>query len=282
MADQLFGCSCGHDPSAGLTAFGSEVDHPVRFSNQLEVMFDHQDRMPAIDQALEHFDQPPHIGAVQANRGFFEDEEIALRGAMGGGRPLLQPGQQMGYQLDALGLAAAEGRAGLPQLEVIQTGVVQGVQGAVDAGLGGEERPRLGYAQLQHLRDVLAVELDLESLAVESQAAAAFAPHERRWQEVHLEFDHARPFALGTPALPTVKGNQTTLETTLQNLFRQQGFSPSAHGADTGAPAGAQSESIGDSLLGVCGGDAAAGGFSRSPVGRAVGDPRQAQGSMVR
>jgi hypothetical protein len=85
-------------------------------------------------------------------------------------------------------------------------------------------------------------------------------------------------FEGGGDYLLTVKGNQTTLETTLQNLFRQQGFSPSAHGADPGAPAGAQSGSVGDSLLGVCGGDAAAGGFSRSPVGRAVGDPRQAQG----
>jgi len=84
-------------------------------------------------------------------------------------------------------------------------------------------------------------------------------------------------FEGGGDYLLTVKGNQTTLETTLENLFRQQGFSPSAHGADPGAPAGAQSESVGDSLLGVCGGHALTGGFSRSPVGRAVGDPRQAQ-----
>jgi hypothetical protein len=88
-------------------------------------------------------------------------------------------------------------------------------------------------------------------------------------------------FEGGGDYLLTVKGNQTTLETTLQNLFRQQGFSPSAHGADPGAPAGAQSESVGDSLPGVYGGDAAAGGFSRCPVGGAVGDPRQAQGSVV-
>jgi hypothetical protein len=85
-------------------------------------------------------------------------------------------------------------------------------------------------------------------------------------------------FEGGGDYLLTVKGNQTTLETTLQNLFSQRGFSPSAHGPDTGAPAGAQSESVGDPLLAVCGGDAAAGGFSRGPVGRAVGDPRQAQG----
>jgi hypothetical protein len=88
-------------------------------------------------------------------------------------------------------------------------------------------------------------------------------------------------FEKGGDYLLTVKGNQTTLETTLENLFIQQGFSPSAHGADAGTSARAQSESVGDSLLGVSGGDAVAGGFSRNPAGRAVGDPRQAQGEMV-
>jgi len=88
-------------------------------------------------------------------------------------------------------------------------------------------------------------------------------------------------FEGGGDYLLTVKGNQPTLETTLENLFRQQGFSPSTHGADAGAQAGAQSKSARDSLLGVCGGDAAAGGVSRSPVGRSLGDARQTQGQMV-
>jgi hypothetical protein len=88
-------------------------------------------------------------------------------------------------------------------------------------------------------------------------------------------------FEGGGDYLLTVKGNQTTLETTLENLFRQQGFSPSTHRADAGAQAGAQSESARDSLLGVCGGDAAAGGVSRSPVGRSLGDARPTQGQMV-
>jgi hypothetical protein len=88
-------------------------------------------------------------------------------------------------------------------------------------------------------------------------------------------------FEGGGDYLLTVKGNQTTLETTLQNLFSQQGFSPSTHGKDAGAQAGTQSESVGNSVLGVYGGDPASGGVSRRPVGRAVGDPRQTQGQMV-
>ncbi len=100
---------------------------------------------------------------------------------------------------------------------------------------------------------------------------------------MHTQVETAQDilFEGGGDYLLTVKGNQTTLETTLENLFRQQGFSPSAHGQDTGARAGAQSESVGDSLLGVSGGDTVAGGFSRSPAGRTVGDPGQTQRQMV-
>lgn len=88
-------------------------------------------------------------------------------------------------------------------------------------------------------------------------------------------------FEKGGDYLLTVKGNQTTLETTLETLFRRQGFSPSTHGADAGPSPRAQSESVGDSLLGVCGGEPLTGGLSRSPAGRAVGDPGQAPGQVV-
>jgi hypothetical protein len=46
-------------------------------------------------------------------------------------------------------------------------------------------------------------------------------------------------FEGGGDYLLTVKGNQLTVEKTLENLFRQQDFPPSAHGQDPGAPAGA-------------------------------------------
>ena len=44
-------------------------------------------------------------------------------------------------------------------------------------------------------------------------------------------------FEGGGDYLLTVKGNQLTIEKTLANLFNQQGFSPSTHGQDPGAPA---------------------------------------------
>ena len=58
----------------------------------------------------------------------------------------------------------------------------------------------------------------------------------------------------GGDYLLTVKGNQSTLESTLEKLFEKQRFSPSAHSQDTGHEAGAQSRPIGDSFSGVHGG----------------------------
>lgn len=70
----------------------------------------------------------------------------------------------------------------------------------------------------------------------------------------------------------TVKGNQSTVQTNLETLFRRQGFSPSTHGTDPGAAAGAQPQPAGNPLPGVPGGDPGPGGLSRSPSGGAPGD----------
>jgi len=55
-------------------------------------------------------------------------------------------------------------------------------------------------------------------------------------------------FEQGGDYLMTVKGNQPTLQATLQNLFQPQAFSPSGHPAQPGAEARAQSGSVGNSL----------------------------------
>jgi hypothetical protein len=94
---------------------------------------------------------------------------------------------------------------------------------------------------------------------------------------MHTQFETAQNilFEGGGDYLLTVKGNQTTLETTLQNLFTKQGFSPSAHGQDAGPEAGTQPEPAGDSLPGMRRGHTPSGEFSGCPAGRAPGNARQ-------
>lgn len=70
---------------------------------------------------------------------------------------------------------------------------------------------------------------------------------------MHTQDDTARKILLegGGDYLLTVKGNQSTLETTLANLFAKQGFSPSGQLEDPCAQARAQPGPIGDSVFGM-------------------------------
>jgi len=87
-------------------------------------------------------------------------------------------------------------------------------------------------------------------------------------------------FEGGGDYLLTVKGNQSTLEKTLKQLFEKQSFSPSANTQDSGPQAGAQPGSVGNPLSAMQGGYAAAGGLSGSSVDGPVGDAGQAQRKM--
>ena len=79
----------------------------------------------------------------------------------------------------------------------------------------------------------------------------------------------------GADYLMTVKGNQPTLQETLQNLFEKRAFPPSAHPAHPSAPARAQPGPIGNSLSPMSGSDPQSGGLSGCPVGRPTGNPSQ-------
>jgi len=83
----------------------------------------------------------------------------------------------------------------------------------------------------------------------------------------HTQTQTAKQILLegGGDYLLTVKGNQSTLESTLETLFEKQRFSPSAHNPDAGLEAGAQPGPVGDSLSGVSGSGALPGGLSGSP-----------------
>lgn len=81
----------------------------------------------------------------------------------------------------------------------------------------------------------------------------------------------------GGDYLFTVKGNQLTVEKTLESLFAKQAFSPTPHGADPGDEAGAQPGPAGDSLAGVPGSHSQSGGIPGSTLGRPIGDTGQAQ-----
>ncbi len=87
-------------------------------------------------------------------------------------------------------------------------------------------------------------------------------------------------FEQGGDYLMTVKANQKTLQSTLQNLFEPQDFSPSGFTGQPGAAPGAQSEPVGNPLSPMPGSDSQPSGLAGSPLGGPVGDARQTQRPM--
>jgi hypothetical protein len=99
---------------------------------------------------------------------------------------------------------------------------------------------------------------------------------------LHTQVETAQQilYEQGGDYLLTVKGNQKTLHSTLQNLFVKQAFSPSAHGTEPGHEAGAQPEPARDSRAGVLGSHAQPGGLPGSPLSRTLGNTGPAQGQV--
>jgi uncharacterized protein DUF4338/DDE family transposase len=80
-------------------------------------------------------------------------------------------------------------------------------------------------------------------------------------------------FEQGGDFLLTVKGNQPTLQGTLQNLFEQQTFSPSENSAPPGAQARAQSGPVGNSFSAVSRSDSQPSVLPGCPIGSPTGNP---------
>ena len=98
---------------------------------------------------------------------------------------------ELGRQLHPLRLTARQRGRGLAEAHVAEADVDQRLQVPGDGGLVGEELERLLDRQLEHLGDVLALERDVERVAVVARALAHLARHVDVGEEVHLDLDRA-------------------------------------------------------------------------------------------
>ena len=139
-------------------------------------MLDHQHGVARVHEALEHGEQLAHVLEVQAGRGLVEYVEGLARLAF----------LQLAGQLYPLRLAARQRRGRLPELDITQPHVHEGLELAVHAGQVLEEGRPLGHRHVQHVGDGLAAVLHLEGLAVVARAVADLAGHVDVGQEVHF------------------------------------------------------------------------------------------------
>ena len=99
-----------HELTAGVAAFGSDLEHPVRFRDHVGVVFDHHHRVALVDERMEQLDQATAVRLVQADGRFFQDVEVRAdlaAGTLTEGRKALG---ELADELESLRFAAGYSR----------------------------------------------------------------------------------------------------------------------------------------------------------------------------
>ena len=107
----IFRRAGGDQLAAVVAVFGVEVDDPVGFGDEVQVVFDDDDAVAGIDQAVQHADEFFHVLHVQAYGGFVQHVEGVGRFAAAFADVVARFGE-FGHELDALGFATVQGGLG--------------------------------------------------------------------------------------------------------------------------------------------------------------------------
>lgn len=141
----------GHDLPAKVSSLGSQVDDPVRVFDDVEVVFDDDNRVAAVHEAVEDFEELFDVVEVEAGRRFVEEVERAARIAA----------RKLGGEFDALGFAAGERGRGLAERDVRKADIHQDGGPIMDRRDVFEELVRFFNRQIQDVTNALAAIADL-------------------------------------------------------------------------------------------------------------------------
>ena len=98
MCADLLRRPLGYQLSPGVAALRPQIDEPVGALDDVQVVLDHQHRVPRVHQPLQNLQQLVHVGEMEAGGGLVQDVEGVPRGDLG----------QLGGQLDPLRLPAGQ------------------------------------------------------------------------------------------------------------------------------------------------------------------------------
>ena len=130
-------------------ALGPQIDHPVRGPDHVEVVLDDDERVAFVDQAAQRAQQRGDVVEVKPGGGLVEEKEGARLV-----RRARFPGLgEVAGELEALGLAAAQGGDRLAEPHVLEADRDQGLERALHLGLLAKERDGLGGGHVEHVGD---------------------------------------------------------------------------------------------------------------------------------
>ncbi len=172
------------DPAAFIAPLGAEIDDPVGSADDVQVVFDHDDRMPFKNQAPQRGQQGNDIVKMQPRRRFVEEEQSPLLlPPLARARP---PGK-VPREFEPLCLAAAQRGHGLTQLHVAETDRLKRLEPAYDLTVTIEEAARFVRRHVQHVGNGSAAPQSyVENLRAETAAVTVRTPDVDVAQELHF------------------------------------------------------------------------------------------------
>ena len=165
--------------AARIAPFGTEVDEPVAGADHVEVVLDHDQRMPGIEQLTHGEHELGNVVEMQSGCRLIEHKQraafgqglAARRGAAGrraaprpasplGGQRTTRSGEHGGTfrgfgqkagEFEALRLAARERGHGLAELDVFEADIDDGLQRSDHLAVGSEQSCGFAHGQVQHI-----------------------------------------------------------------------------------------------------------------------------------
>ena len=210
MQQHFFGRAHAHHMATTLAAFRPQVDQPVGGADHVQVVLDHHQRMPGVQQLAQGAHQLGNVVKVQAGGRLIQHEQRAAprRGLAAGAAAFRGLGQETG-QLEALRLAARQRGHGLAQLHVFQAHIHNRLQHADHVTVGAEQVGGFADRQVQHIGHVqfaaLALDSDFQNLGAVALAIAVRAAQVDVAQELHLDVLKTRAAAGGAAAVAAIE-----------------------------------------------------------------------------
>jgi hypothetical protein len=75
-ARDFFGSAFHNHASALCAPLGTEINDPIGFGNEVEIVFDNDNGVAGVHQSLQDLNQPADVGHVQTDGGLLKDEEV--------------------------------------------------------------------------------------------------------------------------------------------------------------------------------------------------------------
>src|SRR5260370_8381626 len=129
-ARDRLGRSLSDDASTRVARARSQLDHPVGPLDDVQVMLDHEHRVPGVHEAVEHAAQGAHVVEMEAGGGLVQDVQLARAAMLPAARE-----RELAGDLQPLGLAARERRGRLTEPQGAEPALLQMPQRASDPRL---------------------------------------------------------------------------------------------------------------------------------------------------